>query len=253
MRARSVLIVAMALVAGGVLAETRPEPSQTEVAAASLEDGKIAQADYHYSRGQSLASAGASDAAVKEIETAYRIYQTVLGSDAVQVGEAALALGRLYDERQDYESVDAMVGMALQVFDSTNHATVDQHVATRAFAATTLEKRGLRDAATEHCIAVARLFESQPENLPYPIVRVSPSYPPAALRAGITGNVELQYTVDAQGFVRDPTILNVVGSDEFRSAAIDALLQFRYAPKFTDGVPVSQHNVSHTITFDIID
>ena len=146
-----------------------------------------------------------------------------------------------------------MIVMALQVFDSADPAKLEQHVAARELAATTLEKRGLRDEATEHCIAVARLFESQPENLPYPIVRASPQYPPAALRAGITGNVELQYTVDAQGFVRDPTILKVVGSDEFRNAAIDALLQFRYAPQFTDGMPVAQHNVSHTITFDIID
>ena len=62
------------------------------------------------------------------------------------------------------------------------------------------------------------------------------------------GEITVGFTVDAQGFVINPRIIGstFVGLDQ---AALAAISQFRYAPRFVDGKPVATTNVSHTFDF----
>ncbi len=63
-----------------------------------------------------------------------------------------------------------------------------------------------------------------------PIKRVEPSYPPEAARAGTTGFVEVEFTVDASGKVASVSVVNAKPSRTFESAAVKAVKQWQFAP-----------------------
>jgi protein TonB len=101
-----------------------------------------------------------------------------------------------------------------------------------------------------------------------PIVKVQPIYPRRALSRGMSGWVMLEYTVTAQGTVRDPSVVancamvtsfgrEVECSDRpsnvFDIAAMKAALKFKYKPKVIDGLPVDTAGVLHKITFELVD
>jgi TonB family protein len=64
--------------------------------------------------------------------------------------------------------------------------------------------------------------------------RVPPVYPEIAKRMHITGEVELQVTVDAQGKVKD--VKPVSGNHVLSSAAEDAVRQWKYVAGDSDSV-----------------
>ena len=63
--------------------------------------------------------------------------------------------------------------------------------------------------------------------------------PPEALRDFVTGNVTLDATVDAAGYVKTAAVLS--GPASLRNAALDAAKQYRYLPAMQDGRPVAAH------------
>jgi periplasmic protein TonB len=63
-----------------------------------------------------------------------------------------------------------------------------------------------------------------------PVKRVEPAYPPEAARAGTTGFVEVEFTVDAAGKVASVSVLNAKPSRTFESAAVKAVKQWQFAP-----------------------
>jgi TonB family protein len=69
---------------------------------------------------------------------------------------------------------------------------------------------------------------------------VQPVYPPAALAQGLSGSVELEFTVTPAGEVTDIQVQTAEPRGVFEHAAIAALSQSRYHPVERDGVVVAQ-------------
>jgi TonB family protein len=67
------------------------------------------------------------------------------------------------------------------------------------------------------------------------VTRRNPTYPPMAKAAGISGSVELHFTIDAEGAVRGVTL--VTGNQMLAGAAIEAVHGWRYRPARRNGVP----------------
>jgi len=101
-----------------------------------------------------------------------------------------------------------------------------------------------------------------------PIVKVQPVYPRRALSRGMSGWVIVEFTVSAQGTVRNPHVVSncawikgprTKGECEdnpntiFDSAAIRAAEKFKYKPKVIDGQPVDTAGVQNKITFELVD
>jgi len=79
-----------------------------------------------------------------------------------------------------------------------------------------------------------------------PIDRPPPSYPDSA---GISlGHVKIQFTIDAEGRVQDPHVLESAPPGLFDAAALSAMTAWRYQPRRVDGRPVPQP--SNTIALD---
>lgn len=98
-----------------------------------------------------------------------------------------------------------------------------------------------------------------------PIVKVQPRYPQRALSRGQTGWVVVEFTVSAQGTVKDVTVVDncawtkskaqgqCIDSPHsvFDKAASTAAAKFKYKPKVIDGEPVETAGVQNRIIFEL--
>lgn len=82
-----------------------------------------------------------------------------------------------------------------------------------------------------------------------PLVRIAPEYPPRALRRGIEGWVQVQFTITATGAVKDATVVAAEPPGLFDEAAIKSILRWRYNPKIEGGVAVERIGVQTVIRF----
>lgn len=64
-----------------------------------------------------------------------------------------------------------------------------------------------------------------------PIVRIAPRYPASAAQQGITGWVQLGYTIDSNGMVEQPKVLAAHPEGVFNEEALRAVSKWRYSPK----------------------
>lgn len=96
-----------------------------------------------------------------------------------------------------------------------------------------------------------------------PRVKVAPEYPSEALRRALEGWVIVEFEVTSQGRVKSPmAVASCVkrpgesdcqshSSNLFDRAAIKAVKQFLYIPRFVDGRPVPTRGVQNRVTFEL--
>jgi protein TonB len=73
-----------------------------------------------------------------------------------------------------------------------------------------------------------------------PLQRIPPQYPRDAARNGITGWVQLEVLVNADGTVRSARVLEAKPKGMFEAAAVQAVLRWKFKPKVVNGQPVQQ-------------
>lgn len=73
-----------------------------------------------------------------------------------------------------------------------------------------------------------------------PLQRIPPQYPREAARAGITGWVQLEVTVNADGSVRNAKVLDAKPKGLFEAAAVAAVYKWKFKPRIVNGQPVEQ-------------
>jgi periplasmic protein TonB len=73
-----------------------------------------------------------------------------------------------------------------------------------------------------------------------PLQRIPPQYPRDAARSGITGWVQLEVLVNADGTVRSAKVLDAKPRGIFEAAAVQAVMRWKFKPKIQDGKPVEQ-------------
>ncbi len=110
---------------------------------------------------------------------------------------------------------------------------------------------GITNGPSAHAFCLSM---SSPDD-PAPIHRVKPVYPERAAARGITGWVQVNFTVTAQGDVVQDTI-KVVDSEPrqfFEASAVEAIAQFKFKPRMRDGVAVEDTNVDYLFRFELED
>lgn len=71
---------------------------------------------------------------------------------------------------------------------------------------------------------------------------VGPEYPRAAQRRGVTGSVDVAFTVTTDGRVRALSVLTSDPAETFDQAAMDAVEQWRFEPVIENGVAVEKRS-----------
>lgn len=70
-------------------------------------------------------------------------------------------------------------------------------------------------------------------------VPIEPQYPLSALRNRIEGEVEVEFTVLADGSVADVDVIRANPRGVFEQSAVRAVLRWQFVPKHENGVPVT--------------
>jgi protein TonB len=73
------------------------------------------------------------------------------------------------------------------------------------------------------------------------VYAVDPEFPEAAREGDLSGYVDLEFLVRADGTVSDVTVLKAEPAGVFDRAAVNAVQQWRYRPFERDGVAVDEH------------
>ena len=73
-----------------------------------------------------------------------------------------------------------------------------------------------------------------------PLQRIPPQYPRDAARSGITGWVQLEVLVNADGSVRSAKVLDAKPRGIFEASAVQAVMRWKFKPKIQDGKPIEQ-------------
>ncbi|MEJ0040320.1 MAG: energy transducer TonB [Gammaproteobacteria bacterium] len=84
-----------------------------------------------------------------------------------------------------------------------------------------------------------------------PLQRISPQYPRDAARARITGWVQLEVLVNADGSVRSARVLEAQPKGLFEAAAVAAVLKWKFKPKVVNGQSVAQRGAQR-IEFNLV-
>lgn len=83
-----------------------------------------------------------------------------------------------------------------------------------------------------------------------PLQRIPPQYPRDAARSGITGWVQLEVLVNADGSVRSAKVLDAKPRGMFEASAVQAVMRWKFKPKIKDGKPIEQRG-SQKIEFNL--
>lgn len=106
------------------------------------------------------------------------------------------------------------------------------------------------DAAIEQTLTPVFTGQSLSTKTHRTIKQVAPTYPDSMLHEGVSGFVDIIYTIDKSGITRDH-VVQYSGSKSFEKAAINALRQFQYDPMIVDGKPVAVTGVKNRFHFSI--
>lgn len=221
------------------IAEQQDPANDFIVARLNLEIGQVALSEassreaIQYLNKAEKAFSGLDDT---EIELAQARFW--IGKYRLATGKLKTATEKLEASLATFERLAPDSGMTM-----TNHAFL-----IRAY-----EKRGQRDEATKHCLAIGAAKPHDPTQDYKPVFQVRPKYPQSAQINGQEGYVIVSVTVDADGFVQAPTPIEREGSKTFEKAALEAVEQFRYVPRFKDGQPVTTQDVKYRFVFNIAD
>ncbi len=73
-----------------------------------------------------------------------------------------------------------------------------------------------------------------------PIVRIEPQYPREALIEGISGYVLVEFTIEPDGSVSDPKVLESQPRRMFDRSAVRAIYKWKFKPRIVDGKPIAR-------------
>jgi len=210
-----------------------------------------------------------STAGIKHLHEAREVFGVVRGEESLEAGIVDYFLARFeFSKGRNKKAVEHALE-AVPKLEGDNVELLDLQMYTRALLVQAYEQQDMTEEATPHCIAIGRISKLRPNQEHQPLFRLTPRYPANLLRSGIEGHVDFKFTVDKNGFVRDPQIIDTVQTGRpsrprnvrdfdksdlsFEAAALDALERFRYAPVFVDGVATPIEDVKTRISFRIED
>lgn len=85
-----------------------------------------------------------------------------------------------------------------------------------------------------------------------PLKLVTPEYPAQALSKGIEGWVEVEFTIDSNGYIVNPRVIAHSPSAIFDRSVLSALKKSHYRPQLFDGQPIVVHGVTEMFRFTLV-
>ncbi|MBP7665186.1 MAG: energy transducer TonB, partial [Shewanella sp.] len=168
---------------------------------------------------------------------AYDIYKEILPENAIDRVKATYVVGAVeYAEKHDDKAIPLLLEVVKQ-FEALNFSH-PYALSAHAYLVELYERQGKRDESTAHCIAIGKMRPWADAQEQQPIFRIVPDYPMSYVKQRKSGWVQLKFTVDENGFVKNPEILASKGGALFEKETLKMIDKWRYAPKFENGIAV---------------
>ncbi|MEM8498019.1 MAG: energy transducer TonB [Pseudomonadota bacterium] len=91
-----------------------------------------------------------------------------------------------------------------------------------------------------------------PPGEPIPYLRSQPIYPGIAIRRGLSGYVDVMFTIDVTGATEDVRVIGAEPANVFDRAAVRAVQKWKYRPQIADnGEAVRKAGVTTRVRFQI--
>ncbi|MEM8684593.1 MAG: energy transducer TonB [Pseudomonadota bacterium] len=215
----------------------------------------VAYVQLNFERAVSRFTAPGEIAKKKQLDMALQSYRDDGETDSTNLAYALYQRGRVETSQKSQQSyLEEALGLVSEDSPAGRFTSIEA----RKILIRLYDARGDSERATEHLISVGQLQGNSGEDY-LPVMRAAPRYPMKYLRTGTSGHVDLEFSVDELGYVRNPVAVAVVKAgvpaksvkSEFADAAIDAVRQFRYAPRFEGGEPIVTDGVQTRISFKI--
>ncbi|MBH0058505.1 TonB family protein [Pseudoalteromonas sp. SWXJZ94C] len=173
------------------------------------------------------------------LEEADEYYQKNLPENSLDRIKADFLMASFAQGRKKYDEAISRLNRVVSVFDNNFDFDHSAELSAHSKLIELYEKQGKSEEATKHCLAIAKMMPWKESQEQTPLYRVNPRYPVQKARFSTDGSVVMEFEVDAAGFVKNPKVLSSEGGSAFEKSAKAALEQWRYAPKFENGKPVS--------------
>ncbi|MDD9889722.1 MAG: hypothetical protein OXU30_05195 [Gammaproteobacteria bacterium] len=145
-----------------------------------------------------------------------------------------LLTGEYFLARQQY--LEAVGPLLASLENFTRFPSANVTIRNRIALINVYENLGDQASATEHCLAIGATRRlSEGENL-RPVFTVIPE---PLLESENRDPIRVEFLVDSQGFVRNPSVATELGDDSLEKIVLDSISRFRFAPRFVDGKVVA--------------
>lgn len=186
------------------------------------------------------------------LEDALDIFNEQLGPEHPRTGLAAFYIGKLNLARKRHKKARDHFLVALKSFKRPDQPSNSFEMGTHAFLVQVYEELEQSSEATKHCLAIGRMSPAKDSQNYQPLFRLAPKYPFHEQQRGREGHVIVEFTVDDSGFVKDVVAKSSTHTG-FEKSALAAVEQWRYAPRFKDGIPVSTPGIRNKLSFALAD
>ena len=183
------------------------------------------------------------------LDDAFRIVEPVATSNPALFGQITFHIGASALAWGSYERAVHWLQISLSTHPDPNRPQNAIETATHAWLVRAYEELEMQDEATRHCQAVGRMAPARDNQNYQPLFQVEANMPPGPAILTRKGAVVVEFTVDSEGIVQNPRVLEELGDRGFAQAALYAIGQFRYAPRFENGLAVDTHGVRHRFSF----
>lgn len=187
--------------------------------------------------------------AIKQLKKAAAIFEQLDGQ-AANLGTVRFWEGKLaYLTGRESKAIDAF-RLAADHFSQAANTEMQLSCVGHIFRAYT--RLGDEQNASAQTLLLSQLADKIGADIYQPIFTRRPTYPDHQRRTGQTGSVVIEMTIDENGYVKNPNVVELNGHSAFGRAALDAIAQFRYIPRYVSGVPVETSNVRFRFQFSLV-
>ncbi len=204
-------------------------------------------ADLQILAGSSLMNNVNADIALEFFEDALKHFSRVHGQTHLKTAMANFQIGKVYLARRNNRRALEFFDAALETYTALGESGTQMAMITRGFLVEVNERAGNSDAATEHVLAIGRATPRNPSS------SITPLYQPIELphQANRGGYALIEFTIDTEGRVKDPVVIEYSGGRGHATASMRAMRNWRFAPHFVDGQPVEVKNARYKIVYEM--
>ena len=208
-------------------------------------ESKLYRAEQSFDIARELLQRGGIQFAEQYVQSAHAIYTEELQEHDMRLGLSSFHMAMWAAGRRQFEKAAEYFNGSLAAFETNEDPMRQMESTIRQRLVETYESMEQPDRATEHCLALgARRPWEQP---PTPIYRARPVFSRDAIDDKLSGEIELEFTIDEQGYVRNAAITQS-SEEALNDIAITMIQGYRYAPRFEDGKPISTDGVEYVAT-----